>query len=185
MKYIKLFEDFDLDKFLEDPNSQMGNPDSPEIEAGDWVKSYRGIGQVLDMDEDFYKVQLTGSKEAIVKVPKFAATKVSRPEKEDYGNTIDRLNDLVGSLDEYIQALAPEEGEESINNPESVLDYIEQEVLLELISIAKKDPDTGTYGEFDQVVTRVALLIDLIIEADAELMQRAVAIQDKFYEMAK
>ena len=54
MKYIKLFEAFDLDKFLDDPNSQMGNPDSPEIEIGDWTKSYRGIGQVYDIEEDFY-----------------------------------------------------------------------------------------------------------------------------------
>ena len=54
-----------------------------------------------------------------------------------------------------------------------------------MISLAKTDPDTGSYPEFDQVVTRVALLIDLIIEADPDLMDKAVAIQDKFYEMAK
>jgi len=185
MKYLKLFEDFDLDKFLDDPNSQMGNPDSPEIEPGDWIKSYRGIGQVLDITEDFYRVQLTGSKTAVVNVPKFSATKVERPGKENYGDTLERLKSLIETLDEYIQALAPEEGEESINNPESVLDYIEQEVLLEMISMAKSDPDTGTYPEFDHVVTRVALLIDLIIEADPDLMERAVAVQDKFFEMAR
>jgi hypothetical protein len=185
MKYLKLFEDFDLDKFLDDPDSQMGDQDSPEIEPGDWIKSYRGIGQVLDITEDFYRVQLTGSKSAIVNIPKFSATKVGRPEKDEFSKTIDKMNELIQILDEYIQALAPEEGEETINNPESVLDYIEQDVLLELILLVKTDPDTGSYGEFDQIVTKVALLIDLIIEADPDLLNRAVAVQDKFYEMAK
>jgi hypothetical protein len=185
MKYIKLFEAFDLDKFLDDPNSQMGNPDSPEIEIGDWTKSYRGIGQVYDIEEDYYIIQLTGSKRALVKVPKFAVTKVGKPDSEDYGNSIDRMNDLIQSLDDYIQALAPDDEEERMNNPASVVDYIESEVLLDLISIIKKDPDAATYNEFDQIVTRVALLVDIAIEADPSLMRRAVAVQDKFYEMSK
>jgi hypothetical protein len=185
MKYIKLFEAFDLDKFLDNPNSQMSNPDSPEIEIGDWTKSYRGIGQVYDIEEDYYIIQLTGSKRALVKVPKFAVTKVGRLDSEEYGNALDQMNDLIQSLDDYIQALAPDDEEVKMNNPESVVDYIESEVLLDLISIVKKDPDAASYNEFDQIVTRVALLVDIAIEADPSLMRRAVAVQDKFYEMSK
>jgi hypothetical protein len=95
------------------------------------------------------------------------------------------MNDLIQSLDDYIQALAPDDEEERMNNPASVVDYIESEVLLDLISIIKKDPDAATYNEFDQIVTRVALLVDIAIEADPSLMRRAVAVQDKFYEMSK
>ena len=95
------------------------------------------------------------------------------------------MNDLIQTLEDYIQALAPDDESERINNPESIVDYIESEVLLELISIVRKDPDAATYGEFDQIVTRVALLIDLAIEADSDLMERAVAVQDKFYELSK
>ena len=185
MKYIKLFEAFDLDKFLDDPDSQMGNPNSPEIEIGDWTKSYRGVGQVYDIEDDYYVIQLSGSKRQLVKVPKFAVTKVGKPDSEDYGNSIEQMNDLIQTLEDYIQALAPDDESERINNPESIVDYIESEVLLELISIVRKDPDAATYGEFDQIVTRVALLIDLAIEADSDLMERAVAVQDKFYELSK
>jgi len=185
MKYLKLFEAFDLDKFLEDPNSQMNNPDSPEIEVGDWTKSYRGIGQVYDIEDSFYVVQLTGSKGSLVRVPKFAAEKVGNPDSEDYGNSIDQMSDLIKTLENYIKALAPDGEEERVNNPASVIDYIESEVLLDLISIIKKDPDAATYGEFDQIVTSVALLVDLAIEADPSLMRRAVAVQDKFYELSK
>lgn len=185
MKYIKLFEAFDLDKFLEDPDSQMGNSASPDIEIGDWTKSYRGIGQVYDIEEDYYIIQLTGSTRALIKVPKFAITKVGKPNSEDYGNSIKQMDELIQTLSEYIQVLAPDEETNQINNPESIVDYIEAEVLLELILIIKKDPDAATYGEFDQIVTRVALLIDLAIEAEPNLMKRAVAVQDKFYELAK
>lgn len=185
MKYLKLFEAFDLDKFLDDPDSQMGNPDSPEIEIGDWTKSYRGVGQVYDIEDEYYVIQLSGSKRALAKVPKFAVTKVGKPDSEDYGNSIEQMESLIQTLDQYIQALAPEDEGETVNNPESVIDYIESEVLLDLISIIKKDPDAASYGEFDQIVTRVALLVDLAIEADPELMERAVAVQDKFYELSR
>ena len=54
MKYIKIYEDFDLDKFMQDPEAEFQkNEDNPEIEPGDYVTSYRGPGQVIDMDDNF------------------------------------------------------------------------------------------------------------------------------------
>jgi len=51
MKHVKLFEDFDLDRFLQDPDSEFAkNEDNPELEPGDWVESYRGPGQLLSID---------------------------------------------------------------------------------------------------------------------------------------
>ena len=58
MKHIRLYENFDLDAFMKDPDSYFHNDDSPEIEIGDYVSSYRGVGQVLNMEADFVKVQL-------------------------------------------------------------------------------------------------------------------------------
>ena len=52
MKHVKLFEDFDLDKFLQDPDAEFAkNEDSPELEPGDYVDTYRGHGQLLSIDE--------------------------------------------------------------------------------------------------------------------------------------
>ena len=59
MKYIKIYEDFDLDKFMQDPEAEFQkNEENPEIEPGDYVTSYRGPGQVIDMDDDFIKIEL-------------------------------------------------------------------------------------------------------------------------------
>ena len=75
MKYIKIYEDFDLDKFMQDPESEFQkNEDNPEIEPGDYVTSYRGPGQVIDMDADFIKIELLDSSKKIVRVPRNLVT---------------------------------------------------------------------------------------------------------------
>ena len=49
MKHLKIYEDFDLDKFLEDPEGNIHDDNDPEIGPGDWITSYRGVGLVLEM----------------------------------------------------------------------------------------------------------------------------------------
>jgi hypothetical protein len=186
MKYLKLFEEFNLDKFLEDPESEFStNSDSPEVEEGDWVSSYRGTGQVLKLDGDMARVKLTGSKEVIAIVPVFALKKVDRPGAKDY-NTAGELERIHGTVSDYVNAILPDDEETAtINNPESVVDYVESELLLDVISLMKQDPDAGAYMEYESIVTKVALLMDLAMEAEPSLTERATAVLDKFYELSK
>jgi len=44
MRYLILFEDFDLDKFLSDPEDYFRDNED-EISIGSYVNSYRGEGQ--------------------------------------------------------------------------------------------------------------------------------------------
>jgi hypothetical protein len=186
MKYLKLFEDFDLDKFMENPDAEFDkNADSPEIEEGDWVSSYRGTGQLLRIDGEMAKVKLTGSKEMVVNVPVFALKKIARPEGKEY-NTAEEIDRINNELGDYIDAILPADEENAtLNNPEAAVDYIEAELLLDVISLMRQDPDAGSYQEYDNIVTKVALLMDLAMEADPELTERCEAVLDKFYELSK
>lgn len=184
MKYIKLFEEFDVNKFLNDPESEMGNNDSPEIEEGDWVSSYRGIGQVLQINGPMAKVKLQGSREAIVNVPKTALTKIEKQETTTY-NTEEELDRIYTDVSDYVDTFSDEDGGISLNNPASVVDYVEGELLLDVISLSKKDPDSMTHSIFDNIVTKVAYLMDLVMEMEPELEDRATAVLDKFYELSK
>lgn len=186
MKYIKLFEDFDLDKFMQDPESHLGNPDSPEIEEGDWVSSYRGVGQVLKFEGEMARVKLEGSKEVIAIIPVFALKKIQRPDGKEY-NTAQELKRISGEVLNYADAILSDDEEEGVhmNNPEAVVDYVESELLLDVISLLKNDPDAGYYEEYSHIVTTVARLLDYAMEADPELSERAEAVLDKFYELSK
>jgi len=184
LKYTKLFEEFDLDKFMENPEEHYGNSEEGEIEEGDWVTSYRGTGQVLKMDKDFARVELTGSKRHIVMVPVFALKKMKRPETENDFDTKEKLAEISQSLNQYIETVTPDE-DSRLNNPEAVVDWVESELLLDVISLSKRDPDTGSYPEYDSIVTQVALLMDIAMESDPDLSERAEAVLDKFYELSR
>lgn len=184
-KYIKLYEEFDLDQFLANPDAHFGNSAEGEIEEGDWVESYRGIGMLLKKDEEFGTVELDGSQGKVVKVPLFALKKAKRPEHRAAQDTQEKLKELADSMSEYVNALHTDDDSEFLNNPEAVLDYIESEVLLDIISWTKQDPDTGMYPEFDSVVSSVALLLDLVRNTDPSLDERVHNVLEKFYELSK
>ena len=184
-KYIKLYEEFDLDQFLANPEEHFGNSTEGEIEEGDWVESYRGIGMLLKKDEEFGTVELDGSQGKVVKVPLFALKKAKRPEQRAARDTQAKLAELATSLSEYVNALHTDDESDFLNNPESVLNYIESEVLLDIISWTKQDPDTGLYPEYTTVVSSIALLLDLVRNTDPSLDERVHNVLEKLYEMSR
>lgn len=184
-KYIKLYEEFDLDQFLANPSANFGNSAEGEIEEGDWVKSYRGTGMVLKMNDEFAMVALKGSKGNVVKVPVFSLTKITRPEGSEPKDTADRLAAMAQTLGEYVAVIQGDEESEFVNNPDSVLDYIETEVLLDVINLIKADPDAASYPEYDDIVSKVALLLDLVRHTDPSTDERVHNILEKFYELSQ
>ena len=192
LKHIKLYEEFDLDAFMSNPEEYFHNDDSVEIELGDYVTSYRGIGQVISMDSDFIKLQLIDGPKSVVKVPSDMAKKIKKTEAMEIASklpsTQNELKSLSDELANYIEVITTtnDDDTETISgNLTSSVDYLE-EILIDVISLTQKDTYTTYYREYADLVSGIASLAHSIIEksADDSLKNRVDVILDKFYEIS-
>lgn len=168
MKHLKLYEEFDLDRFLDNPEKELADDNSPEINVGNYVDSYRGKGQVLDIDSDFAKVELHNSKGNIVKVPVFALTKISHEDltSAKVGDSQAELADLVSQArqyNDYLNSMEDYDNEEddteevysaSQVNFDTLLAFI-QDTVVEVISIKNNDSAYDTYSEYHELINLV------------------------------
>jgi hypothetical protein len=193
MKYLKVYEDFDLDKFLEDPEGNIHDDRDPEIGPGDWVTSYRGIGQVLEMPRSssgLLKVQLVNSAKSIVQVPLELATKIRKEEAEIASSRIPQttkeLEGISNDLDLYSESVGAYEDNPSINDPESATEFLE-EVLIKLIELKQKDPYTIYHKEYSSILMTFGNLVDVIISSteDQGLIRKIKKIDDDFYQLSE
>ena len=162
MKHVKLFEDFDLDRFLQDPDSEFAkNEDNPELEPGDWVDSYRGPGQLLSIDDEFARVKLTGSRETIAKVPVFALKKIKRSSvNTEMPDTQGELRQIADQVAQYVNILDGDDdldSEMSSVNPDAVVNFL-QDILIDIISISRKDPDATLSPEYREMGAGISML---------------------------
>jgi len=192
LKHIKLYEEFDLDAFMSNPEEYFHNDESDEIELGDYVTSYRGIGQVISMDSDFIKLQLIDGPKSVVKVPSDMAKKIKKTEAMEIASklpsTQNELKSLSDELANYIEVITTtnDDDTETISgNLTSSVDYLE-EILIDVISLTQKDTYTTYYREYADLVSGIAYLAHSIIEksADDSLKNRVDVILDKFYEIS-
>ena len=193
MKHIRLFENFDLDSFMKDPESYFHNDDSPEIEEGDYVSSYRGVGQVLSMDGDFIKVQLIDGPKSIVRVPRELVLKVAKADAlqiaQSLTNTRRDLEELSEDLQDYLETMVSTNDEETkeiiTGDLESSVKYLE-DILIEVIGLQKKDSYTTSYPQYSNLVSLIATFAHLILESteEEEIQKRVDVILDKFYEIS-
>jgi len=193
MKHLKIYEDFDLDKFLEDPEGNIHDDNDPEIGPGDWVTSYRGIGQVLEMPKasnGIIKVQLVDSPKSIVRVPLELTMKIKKEEAEIASSRIPQttkeLDEISNDLDSYSEAIGAYEDKPSINDPESATDFLE-EVLIKLIELKQKDSYTIYHKEYSSVIMTFGNLVDVIISStdDNNLIRKVKKIDDDFYQLSE
>jgi len=193
MKHLKIYEDFDLDKFLEDPAGNIHDDSDPEIGPGDWITSYRGIGQVLEMPKSsngLIRVQLVNSAKSIVQVPLELATKIKKEEAEIASSRIPQttkeLDEISNDLDSYSEAIGAYEDKPSINDPESATDFLE-EVLIKLIELKQKDSYTIYHKEYSSVIMTFGNLVDVIISStdDNNLIRKVKKIDDDFYQLSE
>jgi len=193
MKHIRLFENFDLDSFMKDPESYFHNDDSPEIEIGDYVNSYRGVGQVLSMDGDFVKVQLIDGPKSIVRVPRELVLKVSKADalqiSQSLTNTRKELEMLSSDLQDYLDTMISTDDEETkeviTGDLEASIKYLE-DILIDVIGLQKKDSYTTSYPQYSHLVSLIANFAHLILESteEEEIQNRVDVILDKFYEIS-
>lgn len=192
MKHLKVYEEFDLDKFLEDPEGNIHDDEDPEIGPGDWITSYRGIGQVLEMptqEGGSLKVQLVDGPKSIIRVPMGMATKVKKEEAQLASSrvpeTVKELEGISNDLEIYSETSGAYEDNPSINDPESASEFLE-EVLIKLIELKQKDPYTIYHKEYASIMIIFANLIDVILSStdDENLIRKIKKIDDEFYQLS-
>ena len=192
MKHIKLYEDFDVDKFLEDQEGQIKGEIEDTIKRGDYVKTYRGSGEVVSIDQNFITIKPVGSPESVIKVPKDKAERISKDEalgsKRASSDVIkNELKTISSGLEEYLQSAIydNDEGNEMISGGvDRAIEYIE-EILIDLLNLINKDPDLIYYSEFIPIVSSVAYLSRIVLDNDdsKETNEKMDAILAKFEEI--
>jgi hypothetical protein len=194
MKHVILYENFDLDKFMENPDEFFHDDSTPEIEEGDYVTSYRGTGQILDIGPVFATLQLIDGPETQVKVPLENITKITREEAMNIiKNKYNSQKEIKGILD-YLQKFSDTVGMTSDDDDEgrsvnlkSTVDYLE-EILTDIISLKRKDSHTTSYHDYGNLVSLVARIAHFVMDqsqGDDELQNRIASILDKFYEISE
>ena len=184
MKYIKLYEDFDLDKFMKDPEAEFQkNEENPDIEPGDYVTSYRGPGQVIDMDDDFIKIELLDSSKRIVRVPKDLVTKTKKKDVyQDNKSHAEEIAEIGEEVRQYAEIISPD-GEDPMNvNAEAIAGFIE-DTLIDVLRMYKKDKNVTYLPGYDKVVNGIAIIADIAEKADPSISDRIQAALEKFYEL--
>jgi hypothetical protein len=192
LKFIRIYEDFDVEGFMENPEEYFHNDESSEIEIGDYINSYRGTGQVVKIGPMFMEVRIFDGASSIVKVPKDMAKKITKKEaieiSKSLPNTKRELEEMSASMRNYLSSVVEEdeEGNEIIKgNLESAVKYLE-DILVDLIFLSNKDGYTSYYPEFANLISGVASLAHTIIESteDQEIKSKVDTILDKFYELS-
>ena len=208
MKHVKLFEDFDLDKFMEDPESEFHDDSDPNIVEGDWVTSYRGPAKFLSLSNGMAKVQLINGPGSVVSIPYDALTKINKEEALKMSrNMIDAKSELermISEIDQILKASVEEDEETGdeifIGNEERTVSYLE-DFLVDLIDLKNKDTYVPYYTEYGNFLSQLAslcyLLLDHIgrgmdssgnpseISRLKNLKNKVEVIQDKFFEISE
>ncbi len=184
MKYIKLFEEMELvqkDDFQ--PEEQSYN-----FKEGDLVDSYRGKGTIIELEDDFAKVQLKNSKDQVVRVPLFALTQIGQEDLDQLNirDTQAELQDLVDSAQQYYDHIKntaeyTDSDEELFSQikVEPILDFVE-EALIEVLSIRRNDNAVSDYEEYHTLLNLLATLADFIVSVKPEHSDRVDNILANF-----
>lgn len=173
MKHLKLFEDFDPFKFMENPESELQKQEvDSEIQEGDYVDTYRGKAQVLSIDGDFSRVQLLGQSKSIVKVPTDMMTKIKRADVKISSNeeSLQEIKEIVADARRYNSII---DDEEAVHNIEAVVHFLES-ALTDILSIYRRDPSISKTPEYDEFLTEAARLVYIVQQNSSEEMQERV-----------
>ena len=182
MKHILIFEEFDLDKFLESPEEHI-HGDDDVIDIGSYVDSYRGPSQIVGEEGNFWRVKVINSSSTKeVLVPKDSVKKMDIStvkniigKSSNQFNTKKELDSHIESLDDFLSSTISDESGEwrYIGNVQTAVDFLE-EIVVDLYSLHKRDSRMKFYPEFDKLATFMAILIDNLLETE-----EGVRMEDK------
>ena len=183
-KYIKLFEEFDLDSFLDNPN---GNSEGDEIQIGDHVKSPRGVGQVIDIRDQFAKVQLSGVDTPVPStIPISQLTKVDQSESDGVGDLGAEVEAIAHEAQEYLDQLKKMVVDQDMTlvsqTGEKIIDFLE-DTLLDLMNMYKKNSNLTSLPQYGRLESIVAQLSHVAQEIDPELGDRIDVIYTQYADL--
>jgi len=168
MSYIKTFENFETDSFDKSP-----------IQPGDYVKSYRGNGQLIEFDGDFAKIRLLDSSNRTVNVPVFAVSKIDKPNLEDQPETVKELKALYADVQHYVKIVDAIDQDYGSVRPEKLVEFME-DILIDVISLQQKDRNTFFLKEYDYILDGIANIAHHTRQMDPSLGSHIDKILDEF-----
>jgi hypothetical protein len=176
MRHIKIYEDFDLDKFLEDPSREI-HGDDDVIDIGSYVNSYRGPGQVIDLDGNFWVIQPIGSSsDRSFRIPKESAEKMKLEDAQKLvsasssaSNTKSEIDKINSDVEDFMEgSISDEDGEWKYRgNLNTAIEFIE-EIVVDLYSLNKRDSNMKFTDSFAKLISNLAILFDNIVEASED-----------------
>ena len=176
MRHIKIYEDFDLDKFLEDPSREI-HGDDDVIDIGSYVDSYRGPGQVIDSDGNFWVLQpIASSSDRSFKIPKDSAEKMKLEDVQKLvsatssaSNTKAELEKIYSDVEDFMEgSISDEDGVWKYRgNLNTAIEFIE-EIVVDLYSLNKRDSSMKFTESFAILLSNLAILFDNIVEASED-----------------
>lgn len=172
MSYIKTFENFDTDSFDKSP-----------INPGDYVTSYRGNGQLVEIDGEFAKIRLLDSSNRTVKVPVFAVSKIDKPDLADQPATVDELTKLYADVEHYVKIVDEVDQDYGSIRPEKLVEFME-DILIDVIRLQQKDRNTFFLEEYDYILDGIANIANHTKQMDPSLGSHIDRILDKFENLS-
>ena len=188
MKYIKLFENFEEDFEVSHRPDQKEEPNPNNIQVGDSVTSYRGMGEVVSINGDFAKVKLHNSKENIATVPLFSLNKIDKEQIQSHKvrDTQADLQSLATALQDYYDYLKNEaayvESDEEFAakvDAEKIYELLE-ETLIDVMALFRNDNSTSEYREYSEIVSLFSLLADALVSISPEYTEKVDTLYAHF-----
>ena len=180
-KYVKIFEEFDVNRFLDDPEAELAkDAESSEIGEGDYVESYRGKGKVIEIVGDFARLQLDGADGRIIKVPIFSLKKSTESgETVDYQLIRNEISELTDKITSFVSYLEEDPTAIDLHNAEDLL----SNTLVDVISLQKQDPSIIRSDEFDAIYHNSVNLGDMITSISPGRKEVVDTILAKYEEL--
>ena len=128
----------------------------------------------------------------VVRVPYDMVRKIKKSEAEEAANSLPKTKDelklMNSELSKYTETVVTTDDNDNevlSGNITSSIEYLEA-ILIDVISLSKKDAYTTFYPEYSLLVSNVAELAQLILQTtNDETKQNSVdVILDKFYEIS-
>lgn len=188
VKHISLFEEFEEEMTLSQRPSVDEDPNPNSIQVGDAVNSYRGMGEVVEVDGTYATIRLHNSKQNLAKVPLFAITKIdpSQISSHKIRDTRQALIDLVSSIEDYYayienEAEYSESEEEFLSkiNAEKLYELLE-EVLIDAMATVRNDNAAVEYEEYSRLVSVFAELSNVLIMVDPSYAEKVDTLYANF-----
>lgn len=181
-QYVKLFEAFEeeFEPEFELTTKEPGEEPTYDFKVGDTVTSYRGMGEIVEIEGDFAKVKLHNSKQNVATVPLSSLNAIDKSQIDAHKvrDTQAELASILSNTQDYYDYLKNEaeyvETEEEFAtkvNAEKLYEFLE-EILIDVMAMFRNDNSTSEYIEYSEIVSLFSLLSDVLVTIDPSYTEK-------------